>query len=71
MRSFSLATISGGAVSGEHGIGRAKRSAYNDLEDPAKLALMRRLKTAYDPCGVLNPEVLLEPEPAVVGEGRS
>jgi glycolate oxidase len=45
----------GGAVSGEHGIGRSKRSYYEALEDPAKLALQRRIKAAFDPSGILNP----------------
>lgn len=45
----------GGAVSGEHGIGTAKLAAYIDLEDPVKLDLMRRIKAAFDPVGILNP----------------
>ena len=45
----------GGAISGEHGIGSEKRSYLRDLEDPAKLALMARIKTAFDPHGILNP----------------
>lgn len=53
----------GGAVSGEHGIGTEKRGALLELEDPAKLALMRRVKAAFDPAGVLNPAVLVGPGP--------
>ncbi len=49
----------GGAVSAEHGIGTEKRSYFNDLEDPAKLALMARIKSAFDPNGILNPDKVL------------
>ena len=52
---FTMGRDMGGAVSGEHGIGRSKRSHYEALEDPAKLALQRRIKAAFDPSGILNP----------------
>jgi glycolate oxidase len=54
----------GGAVSGEHGIGTAKLASFIDLEDPVKLDLMRRIKDAFDPAGILNPgKVLAVPRP--------
>ena len=54
----------GGAVSGEHGIGTAKLASFTDLEDPVKLDLMRRIKAAFDPVGILNPgKVLTVPRP--------
>jgi len=49
----------GGTISGEHGIGLAKRP-YLSLEvtEPA-LSLMKRIKQAFDPKGILNPGKIL------------
>jgi glycolate oxidase len=49
----------GGVISGEHGIGSEKMKYYLELEQPAKLALMRRIKAAFDPNGILNPGSVL------------
>jgi glycolate oxidase len=44
-----------GSISGEHGIGFAKRP-YISLElSEAEIALMNRVKAAFDPAGILNP----------------
>lgn len=45
----------GGAVSGEHGIGLAKKPYYAELEDPLKIELQRNIKRAFDPNNILNP----------------
>jgi glycolate oxidase len=50
----------GGEISAEHGIGAAKKPYYLELEDPAKLAVMKRIKHAFDPKGILNPGVLYD-----------
>jgi glycolate oxidase len=52
---YSMGARLGGAISGEHGIGRSKRQYYMDIESPEKLALQRRIKAAFDPAGILNP----------------
>jgi glycolate oxidase len=57
---FSAGMALGGAISGEHGIGRAKKQHFLELEHPAKVALLRRIKQSFDPKGILNPGVLFD-----------
>lgn len=45
----------GGVISGEHGIGKVKKDFFIETADPAGLALMRMIKTAFDPNGIMNP----------------
>ena len=58
---FSAGMALGGVISGEHGLGRAKHHVFLELEDPAKVALMTRIKAAFDPNGILNPGAVLDP----------
>jgi D-lactate dehydrogenase len=48
-----------GTLSGEHGIGIAKRDFMPRALDANALALMRRIKHEFDPDGILNPGKLL------------
>ena len=45
----------GGSVSAEHGIGLEKKSWLSVSRSASEIALMRRLKQAMDPKGILNP----------------
>ncbi len=54
-----LAHTFGGSVSAEHGIGRLKVGDLETYGDPAKLAMMRAIKDALDPHGILNPGAVL------------
>jgi D-lactate dehydrogenase len=58
-RVFALALGLGGTLSGEHGIGLAKREFMDAALDPGALDLMRGLKRLFDPAGILNPGKLL------------
>ena len=48
----------GGSFSAEHGIGRLKRDELERYRDPLDLELMRTVKSALDPRGLLNPGVI-------------
>lgn len=58
-RVFALALELGGTLSGEHGIGIAKRDFMAQAIDAPTLALMRQVKSVFDPDGILNPGKLL------------
>jgi FAD/FMN-containing dehydrogenase len=57
-----LVAAFGGSFSAEHGIGRLKTGELERYEDPVALAVMRAVKTALDPAGIMNPgKVLTRP----------
>jgi FAD/FMN-containing dehydrogenase len=56
---FDLVESLGGSISAEHGIGRLKAEEFARRADPVELAVMRGLKQALDPKGILNPGKVL------------
>ena len=48
-----------GTISAEHGLGQFKREASAHYKSPVELALMRAVKTALDPLGLMNPGKVL------------
>ncbi|WP_312692049.1 FAD-binding oxidoreductase [Caproiciproducens sp.] len=50
-----------GQVSGEHGIGFAKKPYLKESLDPEIIGLMRGVKQAFDPNNILNPHKICEP----------
>jgi FAD/FMN-containing dehydrogenase len=55
----TLAVELGGSFSAEHGIGYLKVGELERLADPVKLSLMRSVKQALDPRGIMNPGKVL------------
>ena len=48
-----------GSISAEHGIGQLKSELLLQVKDPVALAVMRSIKAALDPNGILNPGKML------------
>jgi len=48
-----------GSFSAEHGVGRLKRSLMSSWRGGPELEMMRRIKAALDPAGLMNPGVML------------
>jgi glycolate oxidase len=52
---FQAAIDMGGTITGEHGVGLAKKPFLPDAIGPVAMQVMRRLKKDFDPAGILNP----------------
>jgi len=55
---LSLVATLGGSISSEHGVGRAKAQWLALSRTETEIEVMRSIKTAFDPLGLLNPGVL-------------
>ena len=49
----------GGSISAEHGLGQYKRDAILRYKSPLEMELMRKIKVALDPQGIMNPGKVL------------
>lgn len=52
----------GGKISGEHGIGIKRKDFLKEVIDPVELNLMRAIKKAWDPKGIMNPGKIFDLE---------
>jgi glycolate oxidase len=52
---FAAAIAMDGTITGEHGVGLVKLKHLERQLEPEHLALLRRIKAAFDPNGILNP----------------
>lgn len=59
-RLYARADEMNGAVSGEHGIGYAKRKYLKKALPPANMQLMAGIKQLFDPRGILNPAKVVD-----------
>jgi glycolate oxidase len=56
---IALAIRLGGTITGEHGVGRLKKSALPDQLGPDVMALSHKIKNAIVPLGIMNPGAVL------------
>ena len=56
---LTLVASLGGSISSEHGVGRAKAAWLDLSRSRAEIEVMRSIKAAFDPFGLLNPGVLI------------
>jgi FAD/FMN-containing dehydrogenase/Fe-S oxidoreductase len=58
-----LVVLHDGSLCGEHGDGRARGELLGRMYPPAVLRLFAQFKAVFDPDGLLNPGVLVDPRP--------
>jgi FAD/FMN-containing dehydrogenase len=62
---YDLVTAAGGSISAEHGIGQMKIDDLVRTADPVRLTMLRAIKDALDPDGIMNPGKLVPLAPRV------
>lgn len=57
---FRLCKSLGGTISGEHGIGFVQKKYMNEVMSDAQLDVLRSIKLAFDPKGIMNPQKMFD-----------
>jgi len=56
---YEVVTERSGSISAEHGVGTTKRDSVERIKSPVELDLLRAVKRAIDPAGLMNPGKVL------------
>ena len=67
LRILQVCVDLGGSITGEHGVGREKQEAMGYMYAEPDLATMQRVRHAFDPHNLANPDKLF-PRPRLCGE---
>jgi glycolate oxidase len=65
---FKVTMDMGGTITGEHGVGLAKKSFLQEWMDPGALEMMKTLKAMFDPNNILNPGKIFDLSPKCEGK---
>ena len=65
---FRIAIELGGTITGEHGVGLAKKSFLKEWIDPGVFHMMQTLKAMFDPNNILNPGKIFDLSPKCEGQ---
>ncbi|MCX7027403.1 MAG: FAD-binding protein [Spirochaetes bacterium] len=59
---YAVVVRLGGKISGEHGIGLKRKKYMAEFMSPVELGLIKAVKKAWDPNGIMNPGKLFDPD---------
>lgn len=59
---YTVVTKLGGKISGEHGIGLKRKKYMAEFMSPVEVGLIKAIKKAWDPAGIMNPGKLFDPD---------
>ena len=59
---YAVVARMGGKISGEHGIGLKRKKYMAEFMSPVEMGLIKAIKKAWDPNGIMNPGKLFDPD---------